>query len=84
MTTFKPTRRAALQAAAALGAAPAVARAQADATQRANPDLALWYRQPATQWVEALPVGNGRIGAMVFGGVEHERLQLNEDSLWAG
>ena len=46
--------------------------------------LTLWYRQPARQWVEALPVGNGRLGAMVFGGVSQERLQLNEDTLWAG
>ena len=46
--------------------------------------LSLWYRQPASQWVEALPVGNGRLGAMVFGGVERERIQLNEDTLWAG
>jgi alpha-L-fucosidase 2 len=60
----------------------------------------LWYRQPASdhplptarpagrganaEWVRALPVGNGRLGAMVFGGVVHERLQLNEDTLWAG
>lgn len=47
-------------------------------------DLVLWYRQPAKQWVEALPVGNGRLGAMVFGGIENERLQLNEDTLSAG
>jgi alpha-L-fucosidase 2 len=46
--------------------------------------LTLWYRQPAHQWVEALPIGNGRLGAMVFGGVTQERLQLNEDTLWAG
>jgi alpha-L-fucosidase 2 len=46
--------------------------------------LCLWYRQPARQWVEALPVGNGRLGAMVFGGIVEERLQLNEDTLWAG
>jgi acetyl esterase/lipase len=44
----------------------------------------LWYRQPAQSWVEALPVGNGRLGAMVYGGLECERLQLNEDSLWTG
>jgi hypothetical protein len=44
----------------------------------------LWYRQPAARWVEALPVGNGRLGAMVFGGAAIERLQLNEDSFWAG
>jgi alpha-L-fucosidase 2 len=46
--------------------------------------LSLWYRQPAKQWVEALAVGNGRLGAMVFGGVKQERIQLNEDTLWAG
>ncbi|HZN12137.1 MAG TPA: glycoside hydrolase family 95 protein, partial [Blastocatellia bacterium] len=46
--------------------------------------LALWYRQPAATWTEALPVGNGRLGAMVFGGVASERIQLNEDSVWAG
>ncbi|MBU0556380.1 MAG: glycoside hydrolase family 95 protein [Alphaproteobacteria bacterium] len=44
----------------------------------------LWYRRPAAEWIEALPVGNGRIGAMVFGGVDAERLQLNEDTLWSG
>jgi len=46
--------------------------------------LSLWYRQPAKQWVEALAVGNGRLGAMVFGSVVQERIQLNEDTLWAG
>lgn len=44
----------------------------------------LWYRQPAQDWNEALPLGNGRLGAMVFGGVGEERLQLNEDTLWTG
>lgn len=44
----------------------------------------LWYEQPAGRWEEALPLGNGRLGAMVYGGVEKERLQLNEESLWAG
>lgn len=47
-------------------------------------DLTLHYTRPATEWVEALPVGNGRLGAMVFGGIHQERLQLNEDTLWAG
>jgi alpha-L-fucosidase 2 len=46
--------------------------------------LTLWYRQPARAWTEANPIGNGRLGAMVFGGVASERLQLNEDTLWAG
>lgn len=48
-------------------------------------DLTLWYRQPARQWAaEVLPMGNGRLGAMVFGGVGRERIQFNEDSLWTG
>ncbi len=46
--------------------------------------LVLHYTRPAAEWVEALPVGNGRLGAMVFGGIHQERLQLNEDTLWAG
>jgi alpha-L-fucosidase 2 len=54
-----------------------------NATAPSEP-LELWYRHPANQWTEALPVGNGRIGAMVFGGINRERLQLNEDTLWAG
>ncbi|MBM4094336.1 MAG: hypothetical protein FJ276_33755, partial [Planctomycetes bacterium] len=54
--------------------------------EAAAPDgpLSLWYRRPASDWDEALPVGNGRLGAMVFGGVDRERLQLNEDTLWDG
>jgi alpha-L-fucosidase 2 len=44
----------------------------------------LWYKQPAKQWNEALPIGNGRLGGMVFGGVANERIQLNEDTVWAG
>jgi len=47
-------------------------------------DLKLWYRQPASIWTDALPVGNGRLGAMVFGGIETERIALNEDTLWSG
>jgi len=49
-----------------------------------GPPLGLWYRQPAARWEEALPLGNGRLGAMVFGAAPKERLQLNEESLWAG
>ena len=44
----------------------------------------LWYRQPAADWNEALPVGNGRIGAMVFGNPWKETIQINEESLWGG
>jgi hypothetical protein len=47
--------------------------------------LSLWYRQPATDWEsQALPIGNGYIGGMVFGGVSEERIQLNEKTLWSG
>jgi len=66
-------------------AAPSAA--SAGIAGRASPPagtLTLWYRQPATKWVEALPVGNGRLGAMIFGGIRQERIQLNEDSLWSG
>ena len=50
----------------------------------AQESLRLWYEKPAKQWVEAMPVGNGRMGAMIFGGVESELIQLNEGSLWSG
>ena len=69
-----------------MGAIPAglavarLARAQA----HAGHELKLWYTKPAAQWTEALPLGNGRLGAMVFGGVAAERIQLNEDTLWSG
>ena len=43
--------------------------------------LSLWYDRPAREWTEALPIGNGRLGAMVFGGPDTERLALNEGSL---
>ncbi len=45
--------------------------------------MSLWYRQPASNWNQALPIGNGRLGAMVFGGVDCELLELNEESIWA-
>jgi alpha-L-fucosidase 2 len=47
-------------------------------------DLKLWYNKPANRWVEALPVGNGRLGAMVFGDPMNEVIQLNENTVWAG
>ncbi len=56
---------------------------QADAGRPANA-LTLWYRQPAREWLESLPLGNGRLGATVFGGVDHERIQLNENTIWSG
>jgi len=54
-----------------------------DAPSPASP-MTLWYRRPAQRWLEALPVGNGRLGAMVFGGVTAERLALNESTFWSG
>src|SRR5690606_21362435 len=86
-------------AALAAGAAPAALAAPgggtapasrgagaADAGSLPAPErpLRLWYPRPATRWVEALPLGNGRLGAMVWGGGRSERLQLNEDTLYAG
>ncbi|MEV4327134.1 glycoside hydrolase N-terminal domain-containing protein, partial [Microbispora rosea] len=65
----------------------AVARAAVAAPPEVSAanDLALWYDESAgTDWLRALPIGNGRLGAMVFGNVDTERLQLNEDTIWAG
>jgi alpha-L-fucosidase 2 len=52
--------------------------------QSSAKSLFLWYSQPATIWEEALPIGNGRLGAMVFGGIEKEHIQFNEETLWTG
>ena len=77
---MQTTRRELLQ-----GVGLALAAASASAQQPADSPLTLWYRKPAAKWEsEALPIGNGSLGAMVFGGVQHERLQLNEHSLWSG
>ncbi len=62
-----------------LVAGPAVLRAQAR-----EPRLLLRYDRPAAEWIEALPVGNGRLGAMVFGGIAEERIQFNEATVWSG
>ncbi len=52
--------------------------------QAFNPSTLLWYEKPASKWEEALPVGNGRLGAMVFGQSGEERIQLNEETYWSG
>jgi alpha-L-fucosidase 2 len=52
--------------------------------QDVNPSTLLWYESPAGAWEEALPVGNGRLGAMVFGRFDEERIQLNEETYWSG
>lgn len=54
------------------------------AQQPTKADLKLWYNKPATIWEEALPLGNGKTGAMVFGGIAKERFQLNDNTLWSG
>ena len=46
--------------------------------------MKIWFSRPAENWNEALPVGNGRLGAMIFGGIEKEHLELNESSVWTG
>ena len=51
---------------------------------QSNTYLKLWYDRPATQWVEALPLGNGRLGAMIYGDPREEKIQLNENTVWAG
>ena len=52
--------------------------------EQSTTDLQLRYDRPAERWVEALPIGNGRLGAMIYGGTHHEELQLNEESVWGG
>ena len=52
--------------------------------QSFDPSTLMWYTKPAVVWEDALPVGNGRLGAMVFGGIEEERIQLNEETYWTG
>ena len=47
-------------------------------------ELKLWYEKPAVEWTEALPIGNGRLGAMIFGGTERERIQFNDNTLFTG
>jgi alpha-L-fucosidase 2 len=81
MSSFPITRRTLLTGAAALSVAGAASSASSSATASLS---RLWYRKPAARWDAALPLGNGRLGAMVFGRVGQERLQLNEDTLWAG
>ncbi|MHB1306302.1 MAG: glycoside hydrolase family 95 protein [Limisphaerales bacterium] len=55
------------------------------AERRTENDLKIWFQRPATNWEkEAFPIGNGRLGGMIFGGTDRERIQLNEDTLWSG
>ncbi|GAB2602626.1 glycoside hydrolase N-terminal domain-containing protein [Streptomyces capparidis] len=84
-----PTRRRVITGTAAGLAAALTPMARTGAAHAAQAptggDMALWYDEPAgTDWLRALPIGNGRLGAMVFGNTDTERLQLNEDTVWAG
>ena len=72
------TRRHILQQGTAFVALPSLSTAAAANAPR------LWYRQPAIAWTEALPIGNGRLGGMVFGGIAQDRIQINEGTLWGG
>lgn len=78
---FSKTFRRCFMAAGILSAFP-VSAAVAEPTSADAPML--WFRQPAANWLEALPVGNGRLGAMAYGGIKEERIQLNEATLWTG
>jgi alpha-L-fucosidase 2 len=68
-----------LQAVSAWAAGPAP-----QISIRPQQAMVLWYRQPAEKWLEAMPMGNGLMGAMVFGGIQRERIALNESSFWSG
>ena len=72
------TRREFLEAALALGVLSRLGPAQANQPSAAVDEL--WYGQPADRWLEALPVGNGHLGGMVYGGIETERIALSEST----
>ncbi len=81
------TSRRALTLAAALAAVLSLAtgaRAQEQAKTGSGPATRLWYNHPADKWENAFPVGNGRLGAMVFGKTDEEEIQLNEETYWSG
>jgi len=80
----QPGRRTFLECLLAAGTLPLWRSGLAAQSPAPGAPLRLHYTRPARQWVEALPIGNGRLGAMVFGGLGVEHLQLNEDTLWSG
>ncbi len=83
-SSFRPTRRSFLAAVAALSARLAQRRAWSLPRPASNEQWVLHFAQPAAKWPDALPVGNGRLGAMVFGNPAMDRIQLNEESIWDG
>ncbi len=82
----RTTRRRFLSLAAAAAAAPktSIASLASAPSPEPDPNHTLWFQQPAAQWADALPIGNGRIGGMVYGYCKIERVALNEDTLWSG
>ena len=83
---FQINRIAAMLLALIVAGAFAAAAEQNSTAPRpaASIDSTMWYKAPASNWLEALPIGNGRLGAMVFGGVAEEHLQINESTIWTG
>jgi len=89
---FETTRRRFIALLSSLIAFPqmkggALAQTRPSASPALKPpasDILIWFQQAAPEWAAALPVGNGRIGGMVFGGVQQERIALNDDTLWSG
>src|ERR1700761_8958137 len=86
MTANRTTRRRFLANSAAVAATLSHRAAFAAAAEQKDDDTPykLFFNQPATQWPDSLPVGNGRLGACVFGNPKTERIQLNEESIWDG
>jgi alpha-L-fucosidase 2 len=78
------TRRSFLHGALAFGALSPFAPSQTEPAKAQSADEELWYSKPAERWLEALPVGNGRIGGMVYGGTRLERIALSESTAWSG
>ena len=76
------SRREFLQGAVALGVLSRIG--SAESTPGSTEGDELWYRRPAEKWLEALPVGNGRLGGMIYGGIQTERIALSESTAWSG
>jgi len=76
------TRRDFLQGALAFGLLSGMTPAQPDSSSPTRDEL--WYNRPAERWLEALPVGNGRLGGMIYGGIQTERIALSESTAWSG
>ena len=67
-----------------VAAAQTIVRPETTLASGFDPSNTIWFSTPAVKWDEALPVGNGRLGGMIFGGIQEERIQLNEETYWTG